>query len=58
MTVLPEALNKIRPQSMCVLQVLAGTVLCNKGEWEEEDTAGDVFVLLLKEWCYLFLAVL
>lgn len=41
MTVLPEAPNKIRPQSMCVLQVLAGTVH-NTGEGEEEDTATDV----------------
>lgn len=42
MTVLPEALNKIRPQSMCVLQVLAGTAH-NTGEGEEEeDTATDV----------------
>lgn len=44
MTALPEALNKIRPQNMCVLQVLAGTVPHNKGEWEEEDTAGDVCI--------------
>lgn len=39
MTVLPEALNKIRPQSMCVLQVLAGTVH-NTGEGK--DAATDV----------------
>lgn len=48
MTALPEALNKTRPQSICVLQVLAGTVLCNTGEWEEEDTAGDVRLCCFK----------
>lgn len=47
-TALPEALNKIRPQSICVLHVLAGTVLCNTGEWEEEDAAGGVCLCCFK----------
>lgn len=33
---------------MCVLQVLAGTVPPNKGEWEEEDTAGHVCLYYCK----------
>lgn len=48
MTALPKALNKIRPQNTRVLQVLAGTGPCNNGEWEEEDTAGDVCLYYCK----------
>jgi len=48
MTALPEALNKIRPQNMCVFQVLAGAVPPSEGEWEEVDTAGDVCLYCCK----------